>query len=165
MENDPDLAAFNNWRSEQPDAERSGLVFAANDHAAKSCSVWWAGPETDFLHRMRAEAWARGITLLVNRAPYSRQELRQAVALIWGAQERLGQLGFGLQAIRGPTRAFFGLMVVGFVLGDEEAEQLPQALVASVRDELAGLLQDSQVRPDDVRIEYGRVFPAAAARG
>jgi hypothetical protein len=101
----------------------------------------------------------------VNRAPYSRQELGQAVALIWGAQERLGQLGFGLQGIRGPTRAFFGLTVFGFVLGDEEATQLPQALVASVRDELADLLQDSQVRPDDVRIEYGRVFPAAAARG
>jgi hypothetical protein len=165
MENDPDLMAFNNWRAEQPDAERSGLVFAANDHAAKSCSVWWAGPETDFLQRMRAEAWARGITLLVNRAKYSRQELRQAVALIWGAQERLGQLGFGLQAVAGPTRAFFGLTVVGFALDDEEAEQLPQPLVASVQDELAGLLQDSQVRLDDVRIEYGRVFPAAAARG
>jgi hypothetical protein len=165
MDNDPDLMAFNNWRAEQPDMERSGLVFAANDHAAKSCSVWWAGPETDFLDRMRAEAWARGITLLVNRAKYFRQELGQAVALIWGAQERLGQPGFGLQAIAGPTRAFFGLTIVGFVLGDEEAEQLPQALVASVRGELSGLLQDSQVRLDDVRIEYGRVFPAAAARG
>jgi hypothetical protein len=164
MENDPDLMAFNNWRAEQPDAEGSGLVFAANDNAAKSCSVWWAGPETDFLHRMRAEAWARGITLLVNRAKYSRQELRQAVALIWGAQERLGRLGFGLQAVAGPTRAFFGLTVVGFALEDEEAEQLPQALVASVRGELADLLQASQVRLDDVRIEYGRVFPAGAAR-
>src|SRR5215469_15733181 len=159
MENDPDLMAFNNWRAEQPDAEQSGLVFAANDHAAKSCSVWWAGPETGFLHRMRAEAQARGITLLVNRAPYSRQELRQAVALIWGARERLGQLGFGLQAIRGATPAFFGLTVLGFVLGDEEAQQLPRALVASVRDELADLLQESQVRLDDVRIEYERYSP------
>jgi hypothetical protein len=164
MENDPDLMAFNNWRAEQPDAERSGLVFAANDHAAKTCSVWWAGPETDFLGRMRAEAQARGITLLVNRAPYSRQELGQAVALIWGAQERLGQLGFGLQGVRGPTRAFSGLTVFGFALDNEKAAQLPQTLVASVQDELAGLLQDSQVRLDDVRIEYGRVFPAAAAR-
>jgi hypothetical protein len=165
MENDPDLMAFNNWRAEQPGAERSGLVFAANDHAAKSCSVWWAGPETCFLDRMRAEARARGITLLVNRAKYSRQELGQAVALIWGARERLGQLGFGLQAIAGPTSAFSGLTVVGFVLGEEKATQLSPALVASVRDELADLLQDSQVRLDDVRIEYGRVFPAAAARG
>jgi hypothetical protein len=164
MENDPDLMAFNNWRAEQPDAERSGLVFAANDHAAKTCSVWWAGPETDFLQRMRAEARARGITLLVNRAKYSRQELRQAVALIWGAKERLGQLGFGLQAVAGPTPAFSGLTVRGFAF-DEKAAQLPQALVPSVRDELAGLLQDSQVRLDDVKIEYGRVFPAAAARG
>ena len=32
----------------------------------------------------------------------------------------------------------------------------PSDLVASVGGELAGLLQDSQVRPDDVRIEYGR---------
>ena len=163
MENDSDLAAFNNWRAEQPDAKRSGLVFAANDHAAKSCSVWWAGPETDFLHRMRAEARARSITLLVNRAPYSRQEIRQAFALIWGAQERLGRLGFGLQAVKGPSRVFFGLTVVGFALEDEEAEQLPQALVASVRGELADLLQDSQMRLDDVRIEYGRVYPATAA--
>jgi len=56
MENDPDLMAFNNWRAVQPDVERSGLVFAANDHAAKSCSVWWAGPGTEFLDRMRTEA-------------------------------------------------------------------------------------------------------------
>ena len=103
---------------------------------------------------MRTEARARGITLIVNRAKYSRQELGQAVALIWGARERLGQLGFGLQAIAGPTRAFFGLTVVGFVLGDEKAVQLSQALVAPVRDDLADLLQDSQVRLDDVRIEY-----------
>ena len=161
MENDPDLMAFNNWRAVQPDAERSGLVFAANGHAAKSCSVWWAGAGTEFLDRMRAEARARGITLLVNRAPYSRQELQQAVALIWGGRERLGQLGFGLQKIAGPTPMFFGLTVAGFVLGDEEAKQLPPALVASVRGGLAGLLRDCQVRLDDVRIEYGRVYPAA----
>ena len=154
--------AFNNWRAVQPDVERSGLVFAANDHGAKSCSVWWAGAATEFLDRMRAEAWARGITLLVNRAPYSRQELDRAVALIWGGRERLGQLGFGLQLIAGPTRAFFGLTVAGFVLGDAEAKRLPSALVASVRGELAGLLRDCQVRLDDVRIEYGRVYPAAA---
>jgi hypothetical protein len=30
MENDPDLAAFNNWRAEQADAERSGLVFSTD---------------------------------------------------------------------------------------------------------------------------------------
>ena len=133
MENDSDLAAFNNWRAEQPDAKRSGLVFAANDHAAKSCSVWWAGPGTDFLDRMRAEARARGITLLVNRAKYSRQEIERAVAFIWGGQERLGQLGFGLQGVRGPTRAFFGLTVFGFVLSDEKAGQLSPDLVALAR--------------------------------
>jgi hypothetical protein len=157
MQNDPDLMAFNNWRAVQPDAERSGLVFAANDHAAKSCSVWWAGPETDFLDRMRTEARARGITLLLNRATYSRQEIRQAVDLIWGGSGRLGQQGFDLQAIAGPTPEFFGLTVMGAVLGDENAEQLPPDLVASVRGELAGLLQDSQVRLDDVRIKYGRI--------
>jgi hypothetical protein len=59
MENDPDLMAFNTWRAVQPDAERSGVVFAANDHAAKSCPVWRAGPETGFFDRMRAEARAR----------------------------------------------------------------------------------------------------------
>ena len=162
MGNDPDLMAFNNWRAVQPDVERSGLIFAANDHAAKSCSVWWAGPGTEFLDRMRAEARARGITLLVNRAPYSRQELQRAVALIWGRWEQLGQLGFGLQMIAGPTPTFFGLTVAGFVLRDEEAKQLPPAVAASVRDELAGLLRDCQVRLNDVRIEYGRVYPAAA---
>jgi hypothetical protein len=159
MENDPDLMAFNNWRAVQPDADRSGLVFAANDHAAKSCSVWWAGPETDFLDRMRAEARARGITLFLNRAPYSRQELRRAVDLIFGGSERLRQLGFDLQAIAGPTPEFFGLTVRGAVLDDEQAAQLPPDLVASVRGEVAGMLQDSQVRLDDVRIEYGRVAP------
>jgi hypothetical protein len=157
MENDSDLMAFNNWRAEQPDAERSGVVFAANDHAAKSCSVWWAGPETDFLDRMRAEARARGITLLVNRAPYSLPELRQAMDLVFGGGERLRRLGFDLQAIAGPTPEFFGLTVRGAVVGDAEAKQLPPALVASVRGELAGLLQVSPVRLDDVRIEYGRI--------
>jgi hypothetical protein len=48
---------------------------------------------------------------------------------------------------------------MGAVLGDEKAEQLPPDLVASVRGELAGLLQDSQVRLDDVRIEHGRIVP------
>jgi hypothetical protein len=63
--------------------------------------------------------------------------------------------------IAGPTPTFFGLTAAGFVLGDEEAKQLP-ALVASVRGELADLLGDCQVRLDDVRIEYGRVYPVAA---
>src|SRR5215469_7418311 len=111
MENDPDLMAFNNWRAVQP----------------------------DFLARMRAEARARGITLLVNRAPYSRQELRQAINLISGGRGRLRQLGFDLQAIAGPTPEFFGLTVQGAVLGDEGAMRLPPHLVASVRDELAVL--------------------------
>lgn len=162
MENDPDLMAFNNWRAVQPDAEQSGLVFAANDHAAKSCSVWWAGPETDFLDRMRAEARARGITLLVNRAPYSMRQIRRAMGLIADGSERLRLLGFDLQAIAGPTPGFFGLTVRGAVLGDEGAEQLPPDLVASVRGELADLLQGCQVRLDDVRIEYGRIWPAAS---
>jgi len=157
MENDPDLMAFNNWRAVQPDAEQSGLVFAANDHTAKSCSVWWAGPETDFLGRMRIEAHTRGITLLVNRAPYSRQQFRRGIDLITGGRERLRQLGFDLQAIAGPTKEFLGITVRGAVLGDEEAGQLPPELVASVRVELADLLQDSQVSPEDVRIEYGRI--------
>jgi hypothetical protein len=122
MGNDPDLMAFNNWGAVQPDAERSGLVFTTNDHAAKSCSVWWAGPETDFLDRMRAEARACGITLLVNRAPYSRQPLRRAIDLIADSSERLRQLGFDLQAIAGPTPGFFGLTVRGAVLGEEEAD-------------------------------------------
>ncbi len=112
--------------------------------------------ETEFLDRMRAEARARGITLLVNRAPYSMQALQRAVDLIFGARERLGQLGFDLQGIAGPTPDFLGLTVQGAVLGDEKAEQLPPDLVASVRGELAGLLHDSEVRPDDVTIEYGR---------
>jgi hypothetical protein len=159
MGNDPDLMAFSRWRAMQPDAERSGLVFAANDHVAKSCSVWWAGPKTDLLDRMRAEARARGITLLVNRAPYSRQELQRARDRIWGARERLRQLGFDLQMLMGPRPDFFGLTVMGAVCGDEKAEQLPPDLVASVRRELANLLQDSQVRLDDVRIEYGGVIP------
>lgn len=128
MENDPDLVAFNTSRAVQPDAERSGVVFAANDHAAKSCSVWWAGPETGFLDRMRAEARARGITLLVIRAPYSRHQLRRAIGLIADSSGRL------------------------------------RHLVAVVRGELATLLRDSQVRLDDVRIEYGKIAAASAKR-
>jgi hypothetical protein len=119
--------------------------------------VWWAGPETGFFDRMRAEARARGITLLVIRASYSRQQLRRAIDLIFGGSERLRQLGFDLQAIAGPTPEFFGLTVRGAVLGDETAEQLAAPLVASVRGGLEALLQDSQVRLDDVRIEYGKV--------
>jgi hypothetical protein len=165
MENDPDLMAFNRWRAVQPDAEQSGLVITADDHAAKTCSVWWAGPETDFLDRMRAEARARGITLLLNHAPYSGQELQQAVDLIFGGTERLGQLGFALQSIWGPRPEFLGLTVKGAVLRDEETEQLPPDLVASVRGELAGLLQDSHVRPDDVRIEYGMVTLRSSRSG
>src|SRR5882757_1417237 len=53
-----DLMGFAKWREEQPDAAGSGLVMAANDDASRSCTVWWAGPETDFLDRMRAEARA-----------------------------------------------------------------------------------------------------------
>jgi hypothetical protein len=127
--------------------------------------VWWAGPETGFLERMRAEARARGITLLVNPAPYSRQELRRAVDLIFGGSERLGQLGFGLQAIAGPSPEFLGLTVRGAVLGDDQADQLPPDLVASVRGELACLLQDSHVRCDDVRIEPGRITHAFSWTG
>ena len=119
--------------------------------------MWWAGPETGFFDRMRAEARARGITLLVIRASYSRQQLRRAIDLIFGGSERLRQLGFDLQAIAGPTPEFFGLTVRGAVLGDETAEQLAAPLVASVRGGLEALLQDSQVRLDDVRIEYGKV--------
>lgn len=155
--NDLDLAEFATWRATQPDVDNSGLVFAANDNATKTCSVWWAGPETDFLDRMRAEARARGITLHVHRAPYSMQEIQRAGHLIFGNRERLEQLGFDLQAIAGPNTDFLGLTVQGAVLGDEQAEQLPADLVASVRGELAGLLQDTHVRLDDVRIEYGRV--------
>jgi hypothetical protein len=156
VENNPVLMAFNTWRAVQPEAARSGLVLTANDHATRSCSVWWAAPETDFLDWIRAEARSRGIRLLVNRAPYSMPELRRTVDLIFGGRERFGQLGFDLQGITGPTPEFLGLTVEGGVVGDEKAEQLPPDLVASVRRELAGLLQDSQVRPDDVKIEYGR---------
>jgi hypothetical protein len=49
MENDPDLMAFNTWRAVQPDADRSGVVFAANDHAAKSCPVWLGGTRDGLL--------------------------------------------------------------------------------------------------------------------
>lgn len=49
VENDGALMSFNTWRAMQPDAERSGLVLTANDHATRTCSAWWAGPETDFL--------------------------------------------------------------------------------------------------------------------
>ena len=87
----------------------------------------------------------------------SRQQLRPATDLIFGGSERLRQLGFDLQAIAGPTPEFFGLTVRGAVLGDETAEQLPAHLVASVRGELGALLQDCQVRLDDVRIEYGKI--------
>ena len=156
MENDIDLMAFSTWRAEQPEVERAAVVLSANDHTSKSCSVWWAGPETEFLDRLRAEARARGITLLVNSARYSKPELRHAVALIFAGRDRLAKLGFGLEGVGGPMPDFFGLTVKGVVLDDEEAQQLPPGLVASVRDTLVDLLHDAEVQPVDVRIEYGR---------
>jgi hypothetical protein len=158
VENDGALMSFNTWRAVQPDAERSGLVLTANDHVTRACSVWWAGPETDFLDRMRAEARSRGIRLVVHPAPYSRQTVEEAAHLIFGASEQLARLGFDLQAVSGPKPDFLGLTVVGAVFGDEQTEQLPTDLVTSVHGAIAGLLQHSPVRADDVRVEYGRRF-------
>jgi hypothetical protein len=90
--------------------------------------VWWAGPDTDFLDRMRDEAGARGIKLIVHPAPYSRQAVEEAAHLIFGGKERLARLGFDLQGISGPKPDFLGLTVEGVVQGDDKAEQLPAEL-------------------------------------
>ena len=156
MENDPDLLEFNTWRATQPDAEGSGLVLTANDHASKSCSIWWAGPETDFLRRLQAEAGARGITLIVNRARYPRQELQRAVDLILQGSEVLKREGFDLQGVGGPTPEFFGLTVIGVPAGNEDAEQLTPELIARVQEALAELLLDAAVQPSDVKVDCGR---------
>jgi hypothetical protein len=154
--NDETLMAFNTWRVVQQDSEASGVVIAANDYASKSCSVWWAGPKTEFLERMQAEARRNGITLIVNEAPYSLSQIQRAAEVIHDDEDRLEQSGFDLQGVSGPTSHFFGLTVIGAPVGDEHAEQLAPDIVARVRDALADLLDDSGIRLDDVKVEYGR---------
>jgi hypothetical protein len=151
------LASFNTWRATQADAEDSGLVIAVNDHATRTCSVWWAGPETEFLRRMRAEARARYITLVVHRAKYSRVELDAAVHLIWAAGQRLERVGFDLSSIAGPTPRFFGLVVHGTSLEEDDDGNLPPDVVAAVRVEVDALLKDAAVALQDVKIEYGKL--------
>ena len=159
MQNDPDLMQFNSWRAVQPDAEDAGLVLTASDHASKSCSVWWAGPETDFLDRMRAEARARGITLIVKQAKYSKQERRRTTELIFQGKTALEQAGFELASVSGPTPDFQGFTVRGAPLGDQEVQHLTPELVASARDAVAILLREAVVPIVDIRIEYGRWHP------
>lgn len=156
MQNDPDLMDFATWRAEQPDSEDSGLVLAANDHASKSCSVWWAGPETGFLRRMQAEAHARGIKLIVRHAKYSKPEIKRAADLIFEGRATLERAGFELAAVAGPGPEFHGLTVVGAPLRDENAQQLTPALVAAARDAVAVLLGETAIPATDVQIEYGR---------
>src|SRR4051812_36310441 len=65
--------------------------------------------------------------------------------------------GFDLQSVGGPTSRFLGLTVRGAVVGDEDTQQVPADLAALVQDELAEVLRESQIRPEDVRVAYGRV--------
>jgi hypothetical protein len=153
VQNDPNLIAFNAWRAEQPDANDPGLVFMANDHTTKSCAVWWSGPETDFLHRMQAEARARGIRLIVHQAIYSRSEINRAVKLIYDRRLRFRAVGFDLRAAAGPTPDFRSITVTGVPLGDTNAKQLAPELVASVRDMSVVLLRNSVIDPNDIKIE------------
>jgi hypothetical protein len=153
VQNDPNLIAFNAWRAEQPDANDPGLVFMANDHTTKSCSVWWSGPETDFLHRMQAEARARGIRLIVHQAIYSRSEINRAVKLIYDRRLRFRAVGFDLRAAAGPTPDFRSITVTGVPLGDTNAKQLAPELVASVRDMSVVLLRNSVIDPNDIKVE------------
>lgn len=153
------LQSFNTWRATQPDSVDSGLVFTANDHATRSCSVWWAGPESDFLRRMHVEARARSITLVVHRAKYSKADLDAAVDLISAARQRLQEVGFDLNGIAGPTPNFFGLVVFGTSLGKTDDESsLPPHVVATVHAELDTLLRnaDAAVDSQDVKVEYGK---------
>jgi hypothetical protein len=155
--NDCDLMEFATWLAMQPDAENSGLVTHAGDHATKTCSIWWAGPETDFLRRMRAEARSRGITLVVHPAKYFRAELTATIHLIWAARARFERVGFDLNRIAGPNSKFFGLVVNGTTIGADDEGSLPPDVVAAVREELDVLLKDAPVASQDVKIEYGRI--------
>lgn len=162
VDNDGVLLSFNTWRATQPDAADSGLVLAANDHATRSCSLWWAGLETDYLRRIQAEARSRGITLVVHPAKYSKAELDAAVHLILAARRRLADLGFDLNGIGGPTPTFFGLVVRGSSLAQDDGERLPPHVLAAVRAELDALLRGAAVDPQDVRIELGTAHPLTA---
>jgi hypothetical protein len=153
VQNDPDLVAFDSWREDQPDANDPGLVFTANDHASKSCAVWWSGPEADFLHRMQAEAQARGIRLIMHQAIYSRSEIERAVKLIFDRKLGFRAVGFDLRAVAGPTPDFRSITVIGVPLGDANAIHLAPGLVASVRDMLAVLLRSSVIDPHDIKVE------------
>jgi hypothetical protein len=148
--------AFDPYQGWWPDADGIGLVFAANDPAAKSCTVWWSGPETDFLHRMRAEARARGVRLIERQAVYSRFEINRAVKLIYERRLRFRAVGFDLRAASGPTPDFRSITVIGVALADPNATKLAPEMIASVRGMVAGLLRDSVIDPDDVKIECSR---------
>jgi hypothetical protein len=145
--------AFDPYRGWWPDPDGIGLVFAANDPAAKSCTVWWSGPETDFLRRTRAEARDRGVRLIEHEAIYSRFEINRAVKLIYERRLRFRAVGFDLRAASGPTPDFRSITLIGVALADQDATKLAPELVASVRDMVAGLLRDSVIDPDDVKIE------------
>jgi hypothetical protein len=156
VQKDADLIAFESWRDQQPDANDPALVFMAIDDASKTCSVWWAGPETSFLHRMRAEARARGVRLIVHQAIYARSEIQRAVKLIFESRQRLRGVSFDLRAVSGPTPDFRTITVIGVPVGDSSVERLASELVKSVRDVLTVVLRDAVVDPDDVAIEDAR---------
>jgi hypothetical protein len=161
MNNDPVLMSFNTWRVTQPDAQESGVVMSANDHASRSCTIWWAGPETDFLQRMWDEASARGITLTVHPAKYSRAQLDGAVQLIFAEKLRLRRLGFELRSVGGPNSDFFGLTVGGISTQASDSDRnLPPDLVAVVQGELETLLSTTVIEREDIKIEYCDVRPA-----
>jgi hypothetical protein len=156
VQNDSDLIAFDTWRAQQPDANDPGLVFAAMDQASKSFSVWWAGPETDFLHRMQAEARTRGIALIVHQAFYTRSEIERAVTLIFEHKLRFRAVGFDLRGAAGPTPDFRSMTVIGVPLSDENAKQLAPDLVAAIREVVAALLRNTVIDPNDIKIESSR---------
>lgn len=164
MDNDPVLRAFNDWRSAQPEADRGGLLLLVNDHATKSCMVWWAGPETAFLAMMRAEAHSLGVRLEIHQARWDQREMQRAIDLISAERERLrDQFGFELCGIGHPRPAFIGLTLRGIALGDARSEELAPELIDAVRDEIAELLRDTPIGRDEVRIEYGYVVPLSLA--
>lgn len=164
MDNDPVLRAFSDWHSAQPEADRAGLLLLVNDHATRSCMVWWAGPKTAFLARMRAAAHSLGVRLEIHQARWDQREMQRAMDLIAAERERLrDEFGFELWGIGHPRPAFIGLTLRGVAVGDTRSEELPSELIDAVCAEIAELLRDNPIGRDEVRIEYGYVVPLSLA--
>lgn len=156
MFNDEDLLRFTTWIVNQPEYPDSGFVVSADEHAAKTKTVLWAGPSTAFLAKIVSEADARGIGLAVRQVKYSRADLARGCQAIFDATTTLAAIGFQLSGVACSDLTHDGLTVRGFD-PRAPADRLDDRLVRDVRSAL-GRLPDlrSSIDLADVRIGYGQ---------